>query len=131
MENTERLSMIGSLVAEFFVELFQTQDTDDLPDRVKAIMWWHLLNRQPICLGDVASQLHRSVPTLRRHLNGHGTSFQTLMDQVRYDLANHLLREGLDFDKISECLGFSASSGFSRAYKEWAGYCPTEYLKNA
>ncbi|MBM7060695.1 AraC family transcriptional regulator [Pseudomonas sp. UL073] len=79
-------------------------------------------------LDHVASQLHTSPQTLRRHLREEGTSFQELKDHLRRDLAiYHLGRDGLSLQDIAEQLGFSEASAFHRAFKKWTGLTPGAY----
>ena len=76
----------------------------------------------------IASLLGKSGPTLRRHLARENTSFQAIMDQCRMEKAIELLsNEDLTIDDISFHLGFSAPSGFSRAFKDWTGQAPSTY----
>lgn len=77
---------------------------------------------------EVAYQLGQSGPTLRRHLAKENTSFQELVDKCRMEKASELLRDStLTIDDISYHLGFSAPSGFSRAFKDWVGCAPSIY----
>ena len=79
-------------------------------------------------LESVASQLHISPQTLRRHLREEGSRFQLLKDQLRRDLAiYHLGRHDLPLQDIAEQLGFSEPSAFHRAFKKWTGLTPGAY----
>lgn len=79
-------------------------------------------------LDSVASQLHVSPQTLRRHLREEGSSFQELKDQLRRDLAiYHLGRDELSLQALAEQLGFSEPSAFHRAFKKWTGLTPGAY----
>ncbi|MDG9923269.1 MULTISPECIES: AraC family transcriptional regulator [unclassified Pseudomonas] len=75
----------------------------------------------------VATRLHRSERTLRRHLQQLNTSFQHLLDEVRYDKARQLL---LNTDKpiylIAEELGYSETASFRHAFQRWSGLAPSE-----
>ena len=79
-------------------------------------------------LDAVATQLHISPQTLRRHLREEGSSFQELKDHLRRDLAiYHLGRDELAIQDIAEQLGFSEPSAFHRAFKKWTGLTPGAY----
>ncbi|RKS16311.1 AraC family transcriptional regulator [Pseudomonas sp. WPR_5_2] len=79
-------------------------------------------------LDAVATHLHISPQTLRRHLREEGTSFQELKDQLRRDIAiYHLSRNDLPLQQIAEQLGFSEPSAFHRAFKKWTGLTPGAY----
>ena len=75
----------------------------------------------------IATRLHRSARTLRRHLQQLDTSFQHLLDEVRYDKARQLL---LNTDKpiylIAEELGYSETASFRHAFQRWSGLAPSE-----
>jgi AraC-like DNA-binding protein len=71
-------------------------------------------------LDRVAAGLHVSPRTLQRRLTAEGTSFATLLDESRRELAAVWLREGrLSRTEIAYLLGFSHPSSFSRAVRRW------------
>lgn len=77
---------------------------------------------------DIAGHIGVSVPTLRRQLKSEGSSFQNLKDQWRRKQAMHYLRNSQKpLTDISEELGFSEPSAFSRAFKKWTGHNPGDY----
>jgi AraC-like DNA-binding protein len=78
----------------------------------------------------VASKLHLSVTTLRRHLQKEETSFQKLKDECRLEAAIHYLAcPDITNNSIAERLGFDEASAFFRAFKKWTGITPGEYRK--
>ena len=75
----------------------------------------------------VATRLHRSERTLRRHLQQLNTSFQHLLDAVRYDKARQLLlNTDLPIYLIAEQLGYSETASFRHAFQRWSGLAPSE-----
>jgi len=75
----------------------------------------------------VATRLHRSERTLRRHLQQLNTSFQHLLDEVRYDKARQLLlNTDLPIYLIAEQLGYSETASFRHAFQRWSGLAPSE-----
>lgn len=79
----------------------------------------------------LARQLHASPATLRRRLSDEGESYQSIMDELRRDLAIALLGETqLSVADIAVELGFSESSAFHRAFKKWTGTRPGEYRRD-
>jgi AraC-like DNA-binding protein len=69
-----------------------------------------------------------SVRSLQRRLALDGQVFSELSDQVRCDLAMELLRESeLSVEEISQKLGYSTQSNFSRAFQRWTEQSPTEF----
>jgi AraC-like DNA-binding protein len=78
----------------------------------------------------VARSLYMSSRKLQRQLKRAGTTFNTLLNEIRRDLAQKYLREeDTSMTEIAFLLGFSESSAFSRAFKRWMGVSPTTYRK--
>lgn len=77
----------------------------------------------------VASKLNCSIATLRRNLNQQNTSFRKLKEMVLNREAKILLSQHLPLIDIAEILGFSDMRSFIRAFKQWSGITPTEYMK--
>jgi AraC-like DNA-binding protein len=66
--------------------------------------------------------------TLHRRLAEAGTSFQVLLDEVRYDAARHyLLSSTKTLADIAAALGYSELSAFTRAFRRWSGVTPGAY----
>jgi AraC-like DNA-binding protein len=77
---------------------------------------------------DVASALSITTRTLRRHLEGEGTTFGQILDDVRCALATEYLRTtAMTMDDIAALLGFSETANFRRAFKRWTGRSPGNY----
>lgn len=78
-------------------------------------------------LESVASCLFMSGRTLKRKLEARSTSFQTLLDEVRYRDAMRLLENpDLDIQQIATLLGYRDPPSFTRAFKRWSGSSPSE-----
>ena len=76
----------------------------------------------------LAQKLAMSGRTLQRKLQDTGTSFQQLLDEERQRRARTLLvTSNLPLTRISEQLGFSESSAFTRAFRRWEGMTPLEF----
>ncbi|MGJ7609982.1 MULTISPECIES: AraC family transcriptional regulator [unclassified Variovorax] len=81
-------------------------------------------------LATAADVLHMSVSTLQRHLATEGTSFQSLKDQLRRDLAIvRLATSTVPLAALAEELGFADSAAFQRAFKAWTGGAPGSYRR--
>ncbi|WP_374573438.1 AraC family transcriptional regulator ligand-binding domain-containing protein [Acinetobacter sp.] len=79
----------------------------------------------------VADRLHMSDRTLKRQLAAEGTSFSTLVDEVRYRHATSLLsRTDFTLEQIADELGYSDVANFSRAFKRWNGRSPSNWRKD-
>ncbi len=76
----------------------------------------------------VADRLHLSSRTLRRRLDGEGTTFRRLVDEVRQRLAEELLLAGdLSIEQIARRLGYNATPAFTTAFVRWKGMPPRAY----
>ena len=70
----------------------------------------------------VARMLNMSGRSMRRHLDEEGTSFQSILDDVRCSLAlEYLKTTRMSTSDIAMLLGFSDASNFRRALKRWTG----------
>ena len=75
----------------------------------------------------VARELGLSTRSLQRRLGESGTTFRTLLDEIRKDLAMNYLRDAdIELSEIAFLLGFSEQSAFSRAFKRMTGRPPRE-----
>ncbi|WP_421865576.1 AraC family transcriptional regulator [Motiliproteus sp.] len=76
----------------------------------------------------LAAEFGLSGQTLRRRLKAEGSSYPRIKDEVRQDLAIEKLRVlQLPVAEIAEQLGFSEARSFTRAFRQWTGYSPSEY----
>jgi len=78
----------------------------------------------------VASALNMSPRSLQRKLATEGTSYQTLIDQVRENKAmEYLSVPNLSLTEVAFLCGFSDPTSFNRAFKRWLGLTPGEYRR--
>lgn len=84
-----------------------------------------------LSIENVADRLHMSDRTLKRQLAAEGTSFSTLVDEVRYRHATSLLsRTDYTLEQIADEIGYSDVANFSRAFKRWSGRSPSNWRKD-
>jgi len=77
---------------------------------------------------DVANSLLMSTRNLQYKLRMEGTTYRTLIDNVRMEMAQKYLRDKqIPVEEISYKLGFSAPSVFSRSFKRWMGITPGQW----
>ncbi|MCY1368579.1 HTH-type transcriptional activator RhaR [compost metagenome] len=106
----------------------QLDSRHDVLDQIRQHLAGNL--REACDLDSVARQLHRSERTLRRHLQRLNTSFQRLLDEVRYDKARQLLiQTDLPIYLIAEQLGYSETASFRHAFQRWSGQSPSLYRR--
>ena len=79
----------------------------------------------------IANAMNTSIRNLNRKLSNEGTSFKTLLMEIRRELAEQYINDStLTLTEISFLLGFSEVSSFSRAYRRWEGQSPSEARKS-
>jgi AraC family mar-sox-rob regulon transcriptional activator len=89
-----------------------------------------LANLNDIDAIDMARRLHVSPSTLRRRLRLEHTSYQRLLDRVRYYRCEKALRaRWLPGKSMAPALGFSQANSFYRAFGKWTGMTYTQYKK--
>jgi AraC-like DNA-binding protein len=85
------------------------------------------LNAAPGLEG-LARQMKCSARTLRRHLQEVGSSYQDLLDELRFERAKQLLNDAqLPVYQIAEQLGFSETASFRHAFIRWSGVAPSHF----
>lgn len=93
----------------------------------------HMLVSQPRAFAKVealADQLQLSPRSLRRRLHQEGTSYQQLLNEIRYQLALEYLSTRMRLEQIADLLGYTEASNFSHAFKRWHGCAPQEYRQS-
>lgn len=75
-----------------------------------------------------AASLGLSAKKLQRLLRQEGTSFSTILEDVRESLAREMLETtDVSISNISGFLGYAALSAFNLAFKRWTDMSPTSY----
>jgi AraC-like DNA-binding protein len=89
-----------------------------------------LLRAGTLTMPAVARRLGVSAATLRRHLEGEGTTFREVVDEVKRAIAEHyMLDRTRTISEIGFALGFSNVSAFHRAFRRWKSVSPSEYRR--
>jgi AraC-like DNA-binding protein len=85
-----------------------------------------------VASGDaVAQQLNLQRRTFNRRLESYGLTFQSVLDDVRYEVGRQLLRETeLSVVEIACALGYEEGASFSRAFRRWSGLYPGAWRKD-
>ena len=83
--------------------------------------------------GDEVAQalaIHRR--TLNRRLKRHGTTFQRVLDEVRFSVARQLLATSeICLDDVAASLGYATVNPFIRTFHRWAGTPPGRWRREA
>jgi AraC-like DNA-binding protein len=84
--------------------------------------------RQMLRLEGAAEQLRLSPGQLRKRLYRAGTTYKSLVLEIRMDLARHyLLDTHLSVQEIAYLLDYSQAAPFSRAFKQYCGAAPEHF----
>ncbi|WP_397459378.1 AraC family transcriptional regulator [Pseudomonas asplenii] len=95
--------------------------------KARQVLCWLLPQGEPK-RETVAQTLHLSQRTLQRRLQEEGTSFQTLLDDTRRELAEqYLAQPRMALLEVAYLLGFADPSNFFRAFRRWFEVTPGEY----
>ena len=122
-DNPQLAQLNDQIAVRYLAEL----DDGNITNRVKAA----IVDQMPS--GNVTDQaiaelLHMGVRALQRKLKKEGTTFKTLLDATRRELAFQYIQDNrLNLNEISFLLGFAEVSSFSRAFKRWTGEPPSAF----
>ena len=76
----------------------------------------------------IAEKLAMTSRNLRRKLSAEDSSYQAILDEVRYQLAREYLgTSNMPLEEISVLLGYSTPGNFSQAFKRWHGDSPRSF----
>ncbi|MBJ2149149.1 AraC family transcriptional regulator ligand-binding domain-containing protein [Vibrio sp. IB15] len=126
--SSEYLKTMMAKTAQSHLEtLTQTQP---LQQQVRTIVVNGLENGELLSIDKVAQQLHFSRQTLYRKLEREHTSFQSILDDTRKQLAVRWLTQTPppSITELSYRLGFKDTSSFYKAFKRWHQVSPKAYL---
>lgn len=107
-------------------ELAMLNEADDFLPSLRSMLS-DCIDKNPR-LDDVASSLFMSGRTLKRRLQLNGTSFQKLLDDIRFEEAKRLMRyDDLSLQQIAQRLGYEDPANFTRAFRKWSGDAPSRF----
>ncbi|MBW0101118.1 AraC family transcriptional regulator [Pseudonocardia sp. KRD291] len=93
-------------------------------DRVRTALV-RSLGTSPARIPSVARLLRMHPRTLQRHLAAEGTTFETVLDEVRREAAHRLItRSDLPFSQVTAMIGLAEQSALTRASRRWFGDTP-------
>jgi AraC-like DNA-binding protein len=99
----------------------------DIADRVMRVLVPSVLAGKP-SLATIAQLLVMHPRALNRALQARGLSFREAVKRARFEMASQLLRETqIGIAELSQILGYSEVSAFTRFFTSMAGLPPTEW----
>jgi AraC-like DNA-binding protein len=79
----------------------------------------------------IASHLNVTTRTFQRKLSEENTCYRDLCNQVKKEFALKLMgRSSTRVSEVADVLGYSDSTAFRRAFKNWVNYTPREIIRN-
>lgn len=128
LQKSEYSTYLYKLVSDHADNLLKKKSsTFSFLDHVRSIINNRLYNGN-FTAEDIALSLNLSKRTYQRRLSKQGYNHQSIVDEVRKQLAySYLVRSDCQLKKIPYMLGYADFSGFSRAFKRWSGLTPKEY----
>ncbi|SOD78196.1 AraC family transcriptional regulator [Spirosoma fluviale] len=118
--NRRRLKNLDVLLPVFLQLLGQSPvRRSPFADQVRTMIL-NLCSPELPCLDEVVSQFAMSHRTFQRKLTEEGTSFRSIADDIKRQMATHLERgRTLGTQDIAYLLGYSASSAYLHAARKW------------
>jgi AraC-like DNA-binding protein len=123
-------SLLLEVLREGADRLLLQQGTPTLPERVRAILL-HEVDLRRVTTARIATLLKLHTRTFRTQLIDANVSWSQLLDEARCRIACQQLQRGdTQIRELSERLGFSRQTAFSRAFKRWMGMAPSKYAQD-
>ncbi len=121
--NPELARLSDAICARYLARI----ERHNMEARVRTVLTHRLKHSEPT-QEEVADVLNVSARTLQRKLGESGTTFTEILDETRHALALAYLSEPqYRVAEITNLLGFSCSSAFTRAFRRWTGCSPTAW----
>ena len=89
------------------------------------------MGQEELSIVSVGREIALSARTLSRRLVEEGTSFRTIRDEVRSEIAATLLGDPtISVADVAFFLGYSEPAPFHRSFKRWTGLTPRGYRRD-
>jgi AraC-like DNA-binding protein len=109
------------------IERLDKRYDDDLPGKVRRLLRAAILTGHA-SLNQVATLFSMHPRTLRRYLARFETSFEELLDEIRFEIARQMLNDTrMTIAEIAVALDYSDASAFTRAFRRWSGCTPARW----
>ena len=119
--NPEMARLHEEIIQRYLMQL----DRENIINRARL----HLMEQLPsgrVTEDDTARSLNVSKRTLQRKLRENGQTYRSLLERVRVALADRYLQnDAYSMTEIAFLLGYTDTSAFSRAFRNWRGHSPT------
>ena len=124
---THNADLLATVAPQLEAELRKQTAQKTFSEQVKGILKQLIAGQRP-GIQDLATELHLSTRTLQRRLTDEGTTFQSLLDDARRELARHyLLHSTRELNETAYLLGYEDANSFFRAFHNWEGTSPGKW----
>ncbi|WP_049784695.1 helix-turn-helix transcriptional regulator [Sediminispirochaeta smaragdinae] len=121
---TEDSSMWAFFEAGFNLQKSPIIASKSLRERLRAMLL-EMLPSGEASAEEASKRLAMSKRSLQRKLQEEGSSFQSILNKTRRELADYYLDTSeITIAEVSYLLAYSDVSSFQRAYKSWSGMSP-------
>lgn len=126
------LRELHEFINEMNVTLAMSKQTSGNPNMTMIISYIRQHYMEPINLTDIANHFHFNPSYLSSFFSAHNDEgFSEYLNRVRVDKAAELLQHGeLSIAQISEKVGYSDQSYFTKVFKKIKGISPSQYRKS-
>lgn len=108
------------------IDYLKAFDKQDIIGQIRASIIEYLPSGPP-SQDDIAGHVHMSTRSMQRKLQEKGTSFKTIVETIRQELAENYLKDtSRSIGEVTYMLGYSEPSNFSRSFKKWTGMTPND-----
>lgn len=119
--------LITQMHEKILEDFLSRTDRDNLKQLVKSKIF-DLLPTGKASQQVVAEMLGFSLRNMQRKLHEQGTSYKSILENTRKELAlGYMQQFHLTYTEISYLVGFSHTANFNRAFKQWTGKTPSVY----
>jgi AraC-like DNA-binding protein len=108
----------------------EARSAGNLLAQIRRILRRQLLSGSPSMV-KVADELAMHRRTLGRRLDEHQVMFRSLVDEVRYEVSQQLLRTHLPITAIAQSLQYANPAAFTLAFRRWSGTTPLQWRASA
>jgi AraC-like DNA-binding protein len=122
--NNELLLFFEKHIDEIFKRMAREET---YTEKVRKMLVKNIKGEVP-SIKDIAERLSLSVRSLQERLTHEGTTYSTVLNSLRKDIALEYLKdESISISEISFLLGFSEPSAFHRSFKKWTNATPNMF----
>jgi len=120
---------IAQLNEQIILEYLKRSERDEVVQQTR----FHIIAQLPYgepSQEKIAGLMHLSTRQLRRKLQELDTNYSQVLLETRHEMAQKYLQQHkLPISEVTQLLGFTDQSNFTKAFKRWQGETPVTYRK--